>query len=184
MVSRLTSSKRLSIVSSSRGVIRQPRPSPLALPISCQQPIHSSRRAHTRSHKKISNPLTLHISADLTKHAKEGNTARFQRLKAMIDNPNSLEDPATLYRTMGGSSASPAVSNPAPYTSQAKPNPTPAYNAGGGPAATYRIIGHPSKFFSYHSLHDLTLLLGIEFKSSPYFIVEEQLGGPTSCESK
>jgi hypothetical protein len=32
--------------------------------------------------------------------------------------------------------------------------------------------------------HILTRDLEIEFKSSPYYIIEEQLGGPTQCDSK
>lgn len=54
---------------------------------------------------------------------------------------------------MAGSSSSPAVNTPAtPYLGPSKPNLQSAaapYNQGGGPAATYRVIGHPSKLPSH-----------------------------------
>ncbi|KAE9374368.1 MIZ zinc finger protein [Stipitochalara longipes BDJ] len=109
--------------------------------------------------------LQQKIIDNLQKHAKNGDAPRFHRLKAMIDDPNSIEDSASPYRTMGGSSGSPAVNNAVPYMGQPKSTPAAAYNPGGS-AATYRIIGHPR----------------IEFKSSPYFIIEEQLGSPTQCD--
>jgi E3 SUMO-protein ligase PIAS1 len=107
----------------------------------------------------------------------------------MIDDPNSIEESATPFRAMAGSSSSPSVNPPATTSSgPSKSNnlsAVAAHNQGGGPAATYRIIGHPSQLLSRaNTRHILTRELGIEFKSSPYYVIEEQLGGPTQCDSK
>jgi E3 SUMO-protein ligase PIAS1 len=107
----------------------------------------------------------------------------------MIDDPTSIEESPSPYRAMAGSSSSPAVNPPAtPFSGPSKSNhlsAVAAHNQGGGPAATYRIIGHPSKLLSRaNTRHILTRELGIEFKSSPYYAIEEQLGAPTQCDSK
>lgn len=112
--------------------------------------------------------LQQKIIDSIQRHAKNGDATRFYRLKAMIDDPKSIENSPSPYPGMAGSS--PAASIPAtPYLGPSKTNhqsAAAAYNMGGGPAATYRIVGHPR----------------IEFKSSPYYVIEEQLGGPTQCE--
>ncbi|KAH8752867.1 PINIT domain-containing protein [Hyaloscypha finlandica] len=114
--------------------------------------------------------LQQKIIDSIQRHAKNGDANKFYRLKAMIDDPTSIEESASPYRAMAGSSSSPAVNPPAtPFSGPSKSNhlsAVAAHNQGGGPAATYRIIGHPR----------------IEFKSSPYYAIEEQLGAPTQCD--
>jgi E3 SUMO-protein ligase PIAS1 len=64
----------------------------------------------------------------------------------MIDDPSSIEQRASPYQAMASSSSS-AVNTPAtPASYLGTPNSqAAAYNMGGGPAGSYRILGHPSK---------------------------------------
>ncbi|KAK0100982.1 SUMO ligase siz1 [Cadophora gregata f. sp. sojae] len=102
--------------------------------------------------------LQQRIIDRLQLYARTNNAPAFQRLKSMIENPNSIQ-PA------GMASASPSVAGtpapPNPYLNGA------AYTIGGGVNANgFRPLGHPK----------------IEFKPSPYFEVKEQIGNPSPCE--
>jgi hypothetical protein len=139
MASRPNSSRRSLIVSWSQTGITQPR--------GCPVPPSTNSPRTRPSTRKVLSRLTFDFSVGIQRHAKNGDATRFYRLKAMIDDPKSIENSPSPYPGMAGSS--PAASIPAtPYLGPSKTNHQSAaatYNMGGGPAATYRITGHPSK---------------------------------------
>ena len=119
----------------------------------------------------ILSPLGLQL------YARTNNAPAFQRLKSMIDNPNSIQPG-------GMASASPSVAGtPAPPNSYLNGA---AYTiAGGANANGFRPLGHPSMSLCYcDSLCYLgsDSLIEIEFKPSPYFEIKEQIGNPSPCE--
>ncbi|CZT05813.1 related to E3 SUMO-protein ligase pli1 [Rhynchosporium agropyri] len=102
--------------------------------------------------------LQQRIIDKLQHYVKTKNTPAYQRLKSMI------EHPSTILPQAGMASASSSVAGtpvpPSPYLGLNGP-----YNTGGG-ASCFRPLGHPR----------------IEFKSSPYFDIQEQIGNPSACE--
>ena len=109
-------------------------------------------------------------------YARTNNAPAFQRLKSMIDNPNSIQPG-------GMASASPSVTGtPAPPNSHL--NGAAYAIAGVANVNGFRPLGHPSMFCYVDSLRYLgsDSLIEIEFKPSPYFEIKEQIGNPSPCE--
>ncbi|KAL2067874.1 hypothetical protein VTL71DRAFT_15972 [Oculimacula yallundae] len=107
--------------------------------------------------------LQQRIIDRLQLYVKTNNTAAYQRLRSMIERPHSI------LPQVGMASASSSVAGtpvpPSPYVNAPALNGS-AYSMGGGAANGFRPIGHPR----------------IEFKSSPYFEILEQIGSPSPCE--
>ncbi|KAE8450116.1 hypothetical protein EG329_006897 [Mollisiaceae sp. DMI_Dod_QoI] len=99
-------------------------------------------------------------------YSVNNNVQGFDRMRQLLANPNSIP-PAGYARGAMASGSSSAAQSPAPGL----PNPYPngsaigGYNMAGGTIG-YRPHGNPR----------------IEFKSSPYYEIKEQLGAPVVCE--
>ena len=128
--------------------------------------------------------LIFHLSAGLHKHSRSHDFTAFNRLKNMISNPSSLDQPSSSpFRAINGTSSSSAANSPAtPGSYLGTPNHSAAaYNMGSH--ASYRILGNPSKALCRADARAFSDGgTEIEFKSSPYYVVEEQLGNPTQCD--
>lgn len=103
-------------------------------------------------------------------------------MRQLLANP--LVNPSTghTFAPSMASGSSSAAQSPAP----ALPNPyaplgTGGYNMGGGPLG-YTVYGNPSKHAAGLDIRHVLILSGIEFKSSPYYQIKEQLGAPVVCE--
>ncbi|CAG8975849.1 hypothetical protein HYALB_00010245 [Hymenoscyphus albidus] len=104
-------------------------------------------------------------------YAHTGNVERFNKLKGLILNPpTSSSGAGSPYHSGMASSSSPARTGPAPvpspYISGLGANRN-GYNMGGG-ANAYLGFGQPK---------------GIEFKSSPFFDMEQQLGETVTMDA-
>ncbi|KUJ20160.1 uncharacterized protein LY89DRAFT_612304 [Mollisia scopiformis] len=99
-------------------------------------------------------------------YANTNNVQGFERMRHLLANP--LDQPSTRYTFVpsmasGSSSAAQSPAPPNPYLNATLG--VGGYNMGGA-APGYRIYGNPR----------------IEFKSSPYYEIKEQLGSPALCE--
>lgn len=111
--------------------------------------------------------LQSRITERIKYYANSNNAQGLDRMRQLLKNPNTA--PTTGYpraEAMASGSSS-AAQSPAPglHNPYVNASGVGGYNAG-GPAMGYRPIGNPR----------------IEFKSSPYYEIQEQLGGPVVCE--
>ncbi|CAL3965913.1 hypothetical protein PZA11_002731 [Diplocarpon coronariae] len=106
--------------------------------------------------------LQNRIIQQLQLHVRNNDSNRFQRLRQMIEDPHAIV-------LSGMVTAPPSAGASAPPNSYAK---VPSAQIGGvahnmaASGSGFRPIGHPR----------------IEFKPSPYFEVQEQIGQPSICE--
>jgi E3 SUMO-protein ligase PIAS1 len=120
----------------------------------------------------------------IRRHAAQGDVTMFNRLKALIENPNSLSQPASQYNSLPNSMSPAAASTPSSYLGVSSNS---GYNMAAGGINNYRVSGiggHRSEFrFSGKPCHVLNIA-GIEFKGSPFYVIQQQLGEMEECQGR
>ncbi|KAJ5033460.1 uncharacterized protein L3040_008575 [Drepanopeziza brunnea f. sp. 'multigermtubi'] len=109
--------------------------------------------------------LQNRIIQQINLHAKNNDRPRFQRLKDAIDSPHRIDS----HNNIAASASSSPMPPPNPYLNPPQPPVAFAYNLANmapGAASVFRPTGNPR----------------VEFKPSPYYQIQDQIGNPSPCE--
>lgn len=118
----------------------------------------------------------------IRRHAAQGDVNMFNRLKALIENPNSVSQPSSQYNSLPNSMSPAAVSTPSSYLGVSSNS---GFNMATGGINNYRVGGvggHRSKFGLGASRTTILNLAGLEFKGSPFYVIQQQLGEVEECQ--
>jgi len=127
---------------------------------------------------------------EIRSYAAQNNGPKFERLKNMIYNPNSISQASSQYGGIASSGSSPALSTsstatPGSYLGVSN-NHSNSYNGNMGGGVAFR--GYPSQSKSAILFElvffQILIMLELEFKPSPFYKIQAPIGDTQACEGE